>query len=328
MIVIGGRQPSEATMFAAFHENLGDPLQLGRVARPEPMAGEVRLKISAAGVNPIDIFTGHNAGYEQALREGSFIPGWDVAGVVDAVGYGVARHRVGDRLFGLAWFPHPAGAYAEYLTVPAHHLVAMPDSVSFAEAASLPMAALTAMQMLDAAGVTAGHRVLISGASGGVGHLAVQLAALRGADVIALARPADHETLLSMGAASCVDYADAEAIRAIEKVDALIDLVGGDFGRGLFVLVQRGGSAALSAGWSIPSYQSDAAEAGIEAVSCLVDPDPEGLKQIAALVDEGSVRVVVGAEFSLTQAAEAQRWVTGRRGFGKAVITTDSVQRR
>ena len=274
----------------------------------------------ATSVNPIDFYTGQHIGYEQSMRL-PFIPGWDVAGVVDAIGYGASRHAVGDSVFGLAWFPHPAGTYAEYLTVPAYHVVAMPASASFVEAGCAPMAALTSEQMLDAARVTAGHRVLVSGASGGVGHVAVQLAAARGCEVVTLARPHDHPTLLGLGADSCVDYDDAEQIAAAGTFDALLDLVGHDLGRSLFARVARGGSAALATAWSMPDYPALAQEHGIRAVSCFVEPDPVALLRVAAEMDAGRLKVVIGAEFDLADAAEAQEWVLQRRGFGKAAIT-------
>ncbi|MFC7450926.1 NADP-dependent oxidoreductase [Rhodococcus daqingensis] len=322
-MIVGARRASCATMLAARHECWGSALEIADVPRPEPAAGEVRIAVKATSVNPIDVYTGLNAGYEQSMHL-PFIPGWDVAGVVDALGYGVTRHAVGDRLFGLAWFPYPAGTYAEYMTVPAHHLAPMPASMSFTEAACLPMAALTAWQMLDATGVSSGHRVLVSGASGGVGHLAVQLAVARGATVVALARAGDHAALYALGVGTCVDYSDAAAVAAIGTVDAAIDLVGGEFGRSLFGLVAAGGAVALATAWSIPEYAATAAEYGIRAVSYLVEPDPVALRAITTLIDAGLIRVVVGAEFDLHRAAEAQQWVQARSGFGKAAIVMGS----
>ncbi|CRK50157.1 Synaptic vesicle membrane protein VAT-1-like protein [Rhodococcus sp. RD6.2] len=325
-MIVGGRRPSSATMRAALHREWGAALEIAEVPRPEPAAGEVRIAVQATSVNPIDIYTGYNVGYEQSMQL-PCIPGWDVAGVVDSVGYGVTRHAVGDRLFGLASFPQPAGTYAEYLTVPAHHLAAMPASLSFTEAACLPMAALTAWQMLDSVAANgtrdlAGHRVLVSGASGGVGHLAVQLAAARGATVVALARPGNHAALYELGAHSCADHTDPAAVAAIGTVDAVVDLVGREFGRSLFGLVAAGGSISLANAWSIPDYEAAAATYGIRAVSYLVEPDPEALRAIAALADTGRLRVVVGAEFDLSRAVEAQQWVQNRAGFGKAAIVT------
>lgn len=325
-MIVGARRPSRATMRAARHEHWGSPLEIADTTRPEPAAGEVRIAVRATSVNPIDMHTGSHSGYEQSMRL-PCVPGWDVAGVVDATGYGVTRHSVGDRLYGLAWFPYPASTYAEYMTVPAYQLVAMPESSSFAEAACLPMAALTAWQMLDAAGVRAGQHVLISGASGGVGHLAVQLAVARGAVATALARPGHHAVLRGLGARTCVDYADPDAVAAIGTTDAVLDLVGSDFGASLFDRVAPGGAIALATAWSIEGYRAAAAERGIRAVSCLVEPDPMALSAIAGLVDSGAVRVVVGAEFPLSRAADAQQWVRERRGFGKAAIVVDTLER-
>ncbi|MGW0018616.1 NADP-dependent oxidoreductase [Rhodococcus sp. NPDC003382] len=320
-MIVGARGPATATMRAARHETWGSPLEVVEVPRPEPAAGEVRVAMAATGVNPIDIYTGKHAGYEQSMRL-PFVPGWDVAGTVDAVGYGVTRHRVGDRVFGLALFPHPAGTYAEFVTVPAHQLVRIPSTMTFAEAGSAPMAALTAWQMLDAAGVVAGHRVLVDGASGGVGHLAVQIAAVRGATVVALARPDHHDTLHALGAETCVDYEDPGALREIAPVDAFLDYVGHEFGRSLLDRVKPGGTAALATAWSIPAYPEDAERLGIHVRSCLVEPDPAALGEFAALVDRGAVRVVVGAEFDLDHAADAQQAAVRRGGFGKTVIAT------
>lgn len=309
-------------MRAARHEQWGSPLQIRDVARPEPAAGEVRIAVKATSVNPIDMHTGTNSGYEQSMRL-PWVPGWDVAGLVDAMGYGVTRYAVGDRLYGLAWFPYPAGTYAEYMTVPAYQLVPMPAAASFIQAACLPMSALTAWQMLDVAGAATGRHILVSGASGGVGHLAVQLAAARGATVTALARPAYHATLHEIGAHSCVDYTDPDAVTAIGKADAAIDLVGHEFGASLFDRVTPGGTIALATAWSVEGYRATAAQRGIRAASCLVEPDPAALAAITELVDSRAVRVIVGAEFDLSRAADAQRWVTDRRGFGKTAIVVN-----
>lgn len=322
-MIVGARAASRDDMRAAFHPEWGVPLEFGRRPRPEPAAGEVRVALRATSVNPIDITTGLNAGYEQSMQL-PFVPGWDVAGVIDAIGYGVTRHRLGDRVFGLAAFPYPAGTYAEYTAVPAFHLAALPGNVSFTQGGCVPMAALTAWQMLTVAEVGEGTRVLISGATGGVGHLAVQLAHERGADVIALGRQRHHPTLRLLGAATCVDYTDRDALAMIEPVDALIDYVGHQLGRSLFDRIKRGGIAALATAWSIPTYHEDAMDNGIIIHSCLVEPDLLALTAIADLLQRDQVRAVIGAEFSLANAQQAQSWVSERRGLGKAAILIES----
>ncbi|MGW5377803.1 NADP-dependent oxidoreductase [Nocardia sp. NPDC003999] len=318
-MIIGAAEEAPATMLAAHHIEFGAPLAVGELPRPVPLPGEVRIKVAATSVNPVDMHTGRGNGYVQSMTL-PLIPGWDVAGTVDAVGYGVARHRVGDPVFGLARFPHPAGAYAEYVTAPAHHVVRAPAGLTMMEAAALPLCGLTAWQMLRAAKVERGKRVLIDGASGGVGHLAVQIARALDAEVIALARPEHHSLVTSWGADDCVDYRDAAAVAAIDMADALCDVVGGDLALRLFDRIAPGGCAALALGWAVPDYRAEADARGIDAVSCLVDPDPVGLRALSELAEAGSLRVHIGATFGLAEASRAQQWVTSRSGIGKAVI--------
>ncbi|MQY28872.1 L-threonine 3-dehydrogenase [Nocardia sp. RB56] len=306
-------------MLAAHHVSFGAPLVVSELPRPVPLPGEVRIKVAASGVNPIDAHTGRGNGYVQSMKL-PFVPGWDVAGVVDAVGYGVTRHRVGDPVFGLAWFPYPAGTYAEYATVPAHHVVPVPAGLGPVEAAALPLCGLTAWQMLRAAKVERGQRVVIDGASGGVGHLAVQIAHALGAEVVALARSEHHSLVASWGADECVDYRDDAAVAAIGTADALCDVVGGGLALRLFDRIAEGGCAALALGWAVPNYRAEAAKRGIEVAACLVEPDPEGLQALSELVAAGSLRVHVGATFALAEADRAQQWVTDRSGIGKAVL--------
>lgn len=319
MTIVGARPQPRTVMRAAVHTHWGLPLDIVETPAPEPAAGEVRIAVKATSVNPIDMHTGRNAGYEQSMRL-PYIPGWDVAGVVDAIGYGVTRFGIGDPVYGLPWFPYPAGTYAQFTTAPAYQLVPKPASLSYAEAACLPMAALTAWQMLDAARVGGGHKIFISGASGGVGHIAVQLAAHRGAYVIALAQPKHHALLAELGADMCVDYADLTALQSVGQVDAVIDLVGKQLGRALIDHVRPGGAIALATAWSVRDYQSAASHRGVDAVSCLVEPDPERLNSISALTEAGNVRPLVGAQFALEHAAQAQAWVLQRGGPGKAAI--------
>ncbi|WP_236746038.1 NADP-dependent oxidoreductase [Mycobacteroides abscessus] len=306
-------------MRAAVHNHWGSPLDIVDTLAPEPGAGEVRIAVKATSVNPIDMHTGRNAGYEQSMRL-PYIPGWDVAGIVDAVGYGVTRFVVGDSVYGLPWFPYPAGTYAQFTTAPAYQLVLKPPSLTYAEAACLPMAALTAWQMLDSAYVAAGHKILISGASGGVGHIAVQMAAHRGAYTIALAQSKHHALLTELGADTCVDYTDHVAVESVGQVDAVIDLVGGKLGHALIDHIRPGGAIALATAWSVKGYQTAASRRGIDAKSCLVEPDPERLNSISALAEAGTLRPLVGAQFDLEHAAQAQTWVLERSGAGKAAI--------
>jgi NADPH:quinone reductase-like Zn-dependent oxidoreductase len=167
---------SETTMRAIRQESLGGPdvLELVEVPRPTAIPTEVLVRTLAAGVNPVDWKSRARGGF---LGEPPFTVGWDVAGVVEEVGFGVTRFAVGDRVFGMPRFPREAAAYAEYVTSPSRQLARIPDGLSDVEAGALPLAGLTAWQALvETADVRPGQRVLVLAAAGGVGPLAVQIA--------------------------------------------------------------------------------------------------------------------------------------------------------
>ena len=169
-----------------------DVLCPAEVERPSPISTEVLVRVIAAGVNPVDCKTRRGAGVARWVGPPPFIDGWDVCGEVVGTGYGVTRFKVGDLVFGMPRFPRLAGAYAEFVAAPSLQFARAPEGVSPIEAASLPLAALTAWQCLvDAAQVREGQTVLVHGAGGGVGHLAVQIAKRLGAGkVIVLGRNA------------------------------------------------------------------------------------------------------------------------------------------
>jgi NADPH:quinone reductase-like Zn-dependent oxidoreductase len=172
------------TMRALVTHQWGDPdeLRLEEVPRPEAGEGELLVRVAAAGINPVDWKTRRSGGLMKSRGiEPPVILGWDISGVVEAVGTGVEDFAVGDEVFGLAGFPKAVGAYAEYAAVPAADMARKPANISHADAASLPLVALTAHQAFERAELGAGQLVLIHAAAGGVGSAAVQLANARGA---------------------------------------------------------------------------------------------------------------------------------------------------
>ena len=182
--------PPVESMRIVTQRTTGGPevLEIGRAPVPEPLPTEIRVRVAAAGVNPVDWKTRAGGGMATVIGPPPFTVGWDVAGTVDAVGVGVTRFAVGDAVFGMPWFPRAAGAYAEFVTAPSRHFAHRPAGLSEVEAAGLPLAGLTAWQCLvDIADVRPGQRVLVHAAAGGVGHLAVQIAKARGAYVIGTA---------------------------------------------------------------------------------------------------------------------------------------------
>ncbi|MFH8581198.1 NADP-dependent oxidoreductase [Streptomyces zaomyceticus] len=305
-------------MRAVVVEQWGGPENLveREMERPEPGLGEVLVRVHAAGVNPVDWKT--RAG--GALIEWGPVPavGWDVSGTVEAVGPGVGIFRPGDEVFGMPLFPRQAGGYAEYVVAPARHLAPKPASLTHVEAAALPLAALTAWQALvDTADVRPGERVLVHAAAGGVGHLAVQIAKARGAHVIGTASAGKHDLVRELGADEVIDYRETRFEDVVSDVDVVLDGIGGETAeRSLKVLRDGGRLITLPGPDDVP-----AARDGVRAAWVLVEPDHLGLREIAALVEQGRLRPVVDLVVPLAEAAKAHAIGEQGRTTGKIVLS-------
>ncbi|BCY05752.1 NADP-dependent oxidoreductase [Actinoplanes sp. L3-i22] len=313
-------------MNAVRQHRFGGPevLVVERVARPVPLPTEVLVRVHAAGVNPVDWKSRGGTGMAGVLGEPPFVLGWDVAGVVEAVGFGVTTLRPGDRVYGMPWFPRAAGGYAEYVTAPSRHFARMPAGSTFEQAAAVPLAGLTAWQALvDTAAVQPGQRVLITAAAGGVGHLAVQFAKHLGAHVIAVAGARNQQWLTELGADEVVDYTAGPFEKQVRDVDVVLDLVGDAYDststRSIGTLRAGGLLIAVPAGVS-PELAAAASEAGIRATAFLVEPDAPALARIAALIGEGIVNVEVARVLPLASAAEAHRLGAEGHTRGKIVL--------
>ncbi|GAA2715017.1 NADP-dependent oxidoreductase [Actinoplanes palleronii] len=311
-------------MRAVTQQEFGGPsvLRVTEVDRPEPLPTEVLVRVVAAGVNPVDYKTREGAGMAGVLGTPPFVLGWDVSGVVEAVGFGVHTLAVGDEVYGMPWFPRQAAAYAEYVTAPSRQFVRKPASVGHTAAAAVPLAALTAWQALTAATtITPGQRVLVHAAAGGVGHFAVQFAKHLGAHVIGTSRAANHEWLRTLGADEVIDYSTTRFEEAAKDVDVVLDLVG-DVGTGVrsvAALAPGGLLIAIPAGVA-PAVAEAAEAARVRAVPFLVEPDGPALATIAGLIDAGQVHVEVAAVLPLAEAAEAHRLMATGRTRGKLVL--------
>ncbi|MFV8129155.1 NADP-dependent oxidoreductase [Streptomyces syringium] len=299
-----------------------EELRVSEVERPEPVATEVLVRVEAAGVNPVD--AKFRAG---VVPWGSlpFIPGWDVSGVVEAVTPGVTRFAPGDEVYGMVHFPWRGGGYAEYVTAPPRHLARKPAALTHAEAAALPMAALTAWQgLVDTARVSSGQRVLILGAAGGTGHLAVQIAKALGAYVIGTARAEKHAFVRGFGADDVVDYTTTDVAAAVRDVDVLFDLVAGDDAARAVEVLRPGGilvSATRAA--AVPGL----AERGVRFAALGVEPDYASLEKLNALIEQGRLRVHVERSLPLTEAAEAHHLIESGRVKGKIVLVPQEARR-
>jgi NADPH:quinone reductase-like Zn-dependent oxidoreductase len=312
---------ASATMQAIRQRSLGGPdvLELATVARAEPQPTEVLVRVAAAGVNPVDWKTRASGGF---LGRPPFTVGWDIAGVVEAVGVGVTRFAVGDRVFGMPRFPREAAAYAEYATAPSRQLARIPQRLGDIEAAAVPLAALTAWQSLvDTAGVQPGQRVLIHAAAGGVGHLATQIAKARGAYVLGTARSEKHAFLRSIGVDEPIDYTTTDVFSAARDIDVVLDLVGGETGRRSLATLRDGGLLICVPTDVAREALAEAKQIGARATGILVEPDGHALTEIAALIDSDRMRVEVGTVLPLEQAARAHELGESGRTQGKTVLT-------
>ncbi|WP_432019008.1 NADP-dependent oxidoreductase [Streptomyces sp. 1222.5] len=312
---------SEKAMRAISQDVLGgaEVLKVTELERPEPGVGEVLVRVSAAGVNPIDWKTREQGAF---LGRPPFVLGWDVSGVVEAVGLGVRMFEPGDEIYGMPLFPAEAGAYAEYVAAPARHFAVKPTGLSHVQTAALPLAALTARQALvDVGRLHPGQRVLIHGGAGGVGHLAVQIASALGAHVIATGRGAKHQTLRELGADELIDFTQVDVNATVREVDFVLDTLGGRNTFETLATLKDGGTLVSLPGPDENAVIPEAAKRGIKAGFMLVQPDRTGLLEINELVKSGKLRPLIQQDFPLEQAADAHRLGENGSTLGKIVLT-------
>ncbi|GAA2598370.1 NADP-dependent oxidoreductase [Actinomadura fulvescens] len=308
-------------MFVITQRSFGGPEVLvgTEIERPVAGRGEVLVRVGAAGVNRVDAAV--RAGHFPPFPEPPAVLGWDVAGRVEAVGEGVTRFEVGDEVFGLARFPREAGAYAEYVAAPAEELAPKPRALTMAEAGALPLAALTAWQSLvGIASVQPGQRILIHAAAGGVGHLAVQIAKVRGAHVIATAREANHPFLTDLGADELIDYTVADFAATVAPVDVVLDLVGGEYAPRSLRVLRPGGLLVTAIGHDPGLTAEEAERHGRRFETVSVVPSGADMVSLGVLAEAGRLRVHVEREFPLAEAAKAHALAETASARGKTVL--------
>jgi NADPH:quinone reductase-like Zn-dependent oxidoreductase len=307
-------------MLAIQQEVFGGPevLRLAERERPEPAATEVLVRVQAAGVNPVDCKTRAGNGL---LRSLPLTVGWDVSGVVEEVGLGVTRFTPGDEVFGMPWFPREAGAYAQYVAAPSRQFARKPLMLSHDEAAGLPLAGLTAWQVLaDTAAIRPGQRVLITAAAGGVGHLAVQIAKALGAYVIGTGRSAKHAFITALGADEVIDYTATDPHQSATDLDVVFDPIGAEEARNWLPTIKPGGMLIPFVLGDDPALSDDAAARGIRMPLVLVEPDGHGLEALACLAETGRLRVAIETVLPLADAAKAHEISELGRTRGKIIL--------
>ena len=307
-------------MRAIIQNDVGGPdvLTLAEVPDPAPLATEVLVRVAAIGLNPL----------EARLRRGEFplpdsspsILGWDVSGtVVEARTW---RLRPGDEVFGMPLFPRRANGYAELVAAPALHLALKPASLSHAEAAALPVVGLTAWQgLVDLAGVTEGHRVLVHAGGGGVGHIAIQIAKALGAYVITTASATKREFVEELGADEVIDYTAVDFAEVVHDVDVVLDTIGGDTVERSLGVLRPGGHLLTATAEDDPALIARYEAAGMRFSGIAVDPDPVGLRALVELVERGALHVHVQEQFPFDRVVDAHRLLEIGHIRGKLVLT-------
>jgi NADPH:quinone reductase-like Zn-dependent oxidoreductase len=291
---------------------------------PDPVCGddEVVIRVIGTSVNPVDwkIREGHLQGMITYTMP--FIPGWDVSGVVHAVGRSATSFTIGDEVYSRPDITRD-GTYAEFVVVRDNEVAHKPKSISHVEAGTLPLAGITAWEaMVTVGGVTDGQRVLVHAASGGVGSLAVQIAKSRNAYVIGTASEGNRELVESLGVDEFIDYTTQDLQTATKDIDVVFDTIGGTTQDSSWSLLRPEGILI-----SIVSQPSEerAKELGVRSSYLFIGPNVAALNGLAELVDSGKLRAVVGAEFALRDVQRAHALSESGRAKGKIALVVGSL---
>ena len=298
------------------HEYGGpEVLKLEDVPRPEPKENEALVRVIASGVNPVDALIVSGKYAKEFGTHVPLTPGYDVAGVVEQTGAKIRKLKVGDGVYGyLLW----GGGYAEYAVATEGEAAIKPKSLSYSEAASVPLVVLTAWQaLIDAAKLSSGQTVLIHGGSGGVGTMAIQIAKARGARVIATASTANQDLLKELGADVAVDYTKEKFEDVAKDVDVVLDTVGKDTLTRSYGVVKKGGFIATLVA---RLDQAELDKRGIRGASISVKPDANELEEITKLIEAKKIKPVVSQELPLAEATRALQQAATHHTRGKIVL--------
>ena len=312
-------QSIKPTMKAIVIHEYGAPevLKYEDVPQPEPKEDQLLIRVIAAGVNPVDGMIRSGMFAKDGSRAFPIILGGDVAGVVEKIGSKITKFKAGDPVFAYVSLDN-SGGYAQYALVTEREAALKPKSLSYVEAAAVPIVALTAWQALvDTAKLSAGQTVLIHGGSGGVGSFAIQIAKARGAKVIATASTTNQELLKQLGADVLIDYTKQKFEDVAKDVDVVLDSVGKDTLERSYGVLNKGGFiVTLVARMNQAQLDNHA----IRGASLSVEPNSDELAEIRKLIDEKKIKVVVSQTFPLSEARKAQEQAATGHTRGKIVL--------
>jgi len=298
------------------HEYGGsEVLKLEDIPRPEPKESEVLVRVIASGVNPADplIVSGKYA--KEFGTHLPLVPGYDVAGIVEKTGAKIAKLKIGDSVYGYVLW---GGGWAEHAVMTEGEAAIKPASLSYVDAAAMPLTALTAWQaLIDVAKLTAGQTVLIHGGSGGVGSMAIQIAKARGAKVIATASTANQDLLKQLGADVAIDYTKTKFEDVAKDVDVVLDPIGKDTLARSYAVVKKGGFIATLVS---RLDQTELDKHGIRGESIASRPEAAELAEITKLIEAKKIKPVVTEVLPLTEAVKAFEQAETHHTRGKIVL--------
>ena len=307
------------TMKAVVIHEYGGPevLKYEDVPQPEPKQDQLRIHVIAAGVNPVDGMIRSGMFDKEGHRAFPVILGGDISGVVEKVGSNITKFKSGDPVFAYVSLDN-SGGYAQYAVVTEREAAPKPKSLTYVEAAAVPIVALTAWQaLIDTAKLKAGQTVLIHGGSGGVGSFAIQIAKAHGAKVIATASAANQELLKQLGADVAIDYTKQNFENVAKDVDVVLDSIGKDTLARSYGVVKKGGIIVSLVARPDPA---ELEKHGIRGEALSVDPNSDELSEIGKLIDEKKINVIVSQTFPLSEARKAQEQVATGHTRGKIVL--------
>jgi NADPH:quinone reductase-like Zn-dependent oxidoreductase len=297
-------------------------LQIINIAKPIPTANEVLIKVKAISINPVDVKVRiGKAIYEKLKEDRPIILGWDVSGIIEATGGEVTEFNVGDEVFGMINFPGHGKAYAEYVTAPANHLAMKPANISHEEAAATTLAALTAFQVLRNY-VKENDTILIQAGAGGVGHFAVQIGKIMGANVIATTSTPNVAFVKSLGADEVIDYTQTAFEDVLKDLDFVLNALNDNILQRSILTVKKGGSIiTLPSGGNTPETLDFARKYDVNISHQQVKSNGGDMQQLAEWLSAGKLKATVSKILPFEDLPQAHTLIETGRTRGKVVVS-------
>lgn len=294
-----------------------DVLHIKDIPKPSLQSNEILVAVHYSGVNPIDIKVRSGLTQHEIPKIFPFIPGWELSGIVEQVGSSVTGIKKSDEVYSMPNFQQ-GGSYAEFISINENEVARKPESISFAQAAAIPMVAGAAYTcLIKVAKIKAGQKILIHGAAGAVDSFAVQIAKNEGTYVIGTASGEGIHFLQSLGADEIIDYTKEDFTGGVKDVDLVLDLVGGETQIKSFSVIKKGGQLISI---TMPPSKEKAESAGITAAFVFTTPDPKMLQEIAGMIDNGKLKVNTPKIILLNEAKKAHEMIENKTAKGKIVL--------